>query len=171
VVGGVSAIRPQVQWRWLFGPRVDTCFFMVPIFIGILGYLCTQNPAFFQSVLFSVIVTDSFEAGPFHQGPTWFAYADKRNREHFFNDKVRRRIFLWSPPLIMLSSVVLYLTVKELLILVWMLWAIQHFIQQNIGILLLYHNQNQGEAIVNRTIETRSQWASCLFFFGIFGSV
>jgi len=162
------ALKSQIQWRWLFGPRLDVLFFLVPIFIGIGCFLCTTNPMVLSSVFLTAVITDSFESGPFHQGPTLFAYWDKQNREYFAGDKMRRGIFLFGPPMVMAISILLGIVRKELLILIWMLWAIQHFIQQNIGILLLYHNGKAGEAVVDRTIESRSQWGACLFFFGIF---
>jgi hypothetical protein len=70
----------------------------------------------------------------------------------------------------MVLCTTLYLTAigKPLINLVWMLWALQHFIQQNVGILLLYHNHNKGEAIVPRELEQRSQWAASSFFFAMF---
>lgn len=157
-----------MQWRWLFGSKVDVSIFWLPILVGILAFAGTQTSAFFQSVIFSIIIADAFEAGPFHQGPTLFAYFDKRNREHWGADEKLRRIFFFAPPLIILISTVMFVLCKELVILVWMLWAMQHFIQQNIGILLLYHNHNQGEAVIARSLETRSQWAACSLFFAMF---
>ncbi len=48
--------------------------------------------------------------------------------------------------------------------LVYTLWSIPHFVQQNAGILLLYHDSKSGEAIVNRNLEIKTQQLSGLFF-------
>jgi hypothetical protein len=168
MVGQIAKVVTGCRWRWLFGPQVDVAFFLLPWLVGVIAYTFMQSPQFFQTLLFSIIVADSFEAGPFHQGPTLFAYFDKSNREYFGNDRKRRVIFYLAPPLIIVVSILLFHWSKELVTMIWMLWAIQHFIQQNIGILLLYHNHNQGEVVVSRSIEMRSQWCASLFFFGIF---
>lgn len=73
-----------------------------------------------------------------------------------------------APPLIMLFSVLGMIFCKPLLLAIWVLWSIQHLIQQNVGILLLYHNHNQGEAVVERQVEVRSQQAAGIFFTALF---
>jgi hypothetical protein len=44
------------------------------------------------------------------------------------------------------------------------LWGIQHFVQQNFGITLLYHNKNNNEAIPHRNLILRSLWSPAILF-------
>ena len=47
---------------------------------------------------------------------------------------------------------------------IWFVWSIQHLVQQNIGILLLYHNARANEVVVNRKTETLSVQVSAVLF-------
>jgi hypothetical protein len=155
----------------MFGSGFDVAFFFLPLFFAIWCYWLTQAAGFSQQVVFSALVFTAFGAGPIHQGATFFFYFDKRNRDYYASDAAKQRIFYWAPPLIMAGTIAVYMLVpfgKPIVNLVWMLWALQHFIQQNVGILLLYHNHNKGEAIVPRALEQQSMWASCTFFFVMF---
>ncbi len=47
---------------------------------------------------------------------------------------------------------------------VYIVWSVQHLCQQNVGLLLLYHNHGQNEAIVNRSLEVKSLQIAAVFF-------
>jgi hypothetical protein len=53
---------------------------------------------------------------------------------------------------------------RPLIIAIWLVWSIQHLVQQNVGILLLYHNPKENEAIVNRKTESLSTQIPAVFF-------
>jgi hypothetical protein len=161
----------DIRYPWLFGASFDMAFFFLPLFFAIWCYWMTQSAGFAQQAVFSILVLSAFGAGPIHQGATFFFYFDKRNRDYYASDANKQRIFYWAPPLIILASIAVYMLVpggKAAVNLIWMLWALQHFIQQNVGILLLYHNHNKGEAIVPRPLEQNSLWAASTFFFVLF---
>lgn len=117
-----------------------------------------------SSALLALLIPTSFGLGPFHQGPTWLSYFDAKNREWFGSHVKKRMIFFAGPPLILLCSIVGMFLCKWLIIAIWLLWSIQHLVQQNVGILLLYHNHNRGEAVVDREIEIRSLHIATVFF-------
>src|SRR5207253_2152993 len=47
---------------------------------------------------------------------------------------------------------------------IYILWTIQHLCQQNVGILLLYHNHNAREAMVNRRLELSTVYSAAIFY-------
>lgn len=154
----------RVAYPWMFGRNFDLLFFFAPVLLGIGAYALSQSSYVSGSFFWTVLVLNAFGAGPFHWGPTWFAYFDKNNRAHYMSDKRLKTIFFAGPPLIMAFCVAGMFLAPWLVLLITSAWAIQHLVQQNVGILLLYHNHGKGEAIVPRPLEMRSQWAPAIFF-------
>lgn len=164
-----SGVRSDVlTYPWMFGRSYDTLFFFFPLLIGIFCFSLSQNSAIASSAFWMFLALDAFGAGPFHFGPTWFAYYDKKNREYWGSLPSKRIIFFVAPILLMLGTTLIFMTVFGVVEIVLTLWAIQHVVQQNVGILLLYHNQGKGEAIVDRKLEMQSQQFPAVLFTLIF---
>ncbi len=148
----------------MFGRRFDLFFFFLSFGIGLLAFQLMTSPLVASSALFAALIPTTFGAGPFHQGPTWMMYFDAKNREWYQSSAARKAIFFAGPPLLVTLSVLGMLYFRPLIIGISLIWAIQHLVQQNVGILLLYHNHNQGEAIVERPLEVRSQQIAAIFW-------
>jgi hypothetical protein len=160
--------RSMFCYPWMAGRNFDLLWYFAPIFVAIAAsYLIRANPAWGTGLLF-LFVANAFGVGPAHQGPTWFFYFDKRNREHWSQDRMRVLLYYFAPALVFVVSIVLALYVPWLSLLVTTLWGIQHFVQQNFGITLLYHNKNNNEAIPERNLLLRSLWTPAIFFIAIF---
>lgn len=159
-----SAQAATIRFPWMFSRSYDVFFFFVSFLFGLAVYQLSTASFLAQSIFFTAFVTTAFGAGPFHQGPTWFTYLDAKNREWYRSNRLKLAIFWAGPPLIMLISIAGMVLCKPLIMGIWLLWSIQHLVQQNVGILLLYHNHNQGEAIVERTLEAKSLQVSAAFF-------
>lgn len=160
-----SGARSTVlAYNWMFGRDFDIFFFFFPLALGVLCFALSQSTAISTSAFWMFLVLDAFGAGPFHFGPTWFAYYDKKNLQYWKSLRSKQIVFFLMPPLIILITTLTFMYVFGVVELLITIWAIQHIIQQNVGILLLYHNQSTGEAIVPRQIEMRSlQFPSILF--------
>jgi hypothetical protein len=153
-----------IKFPWMFDRNYDLFFFFISFFIGLLSYLLASSSIAASSALLAFLIPTSFGLGPFHQGPTWMSYFDAQNREWFRSHVKKRMIFFAGPPLIMVCSIAGMFFCKWLIIAIWLLWSIQHLVQQNVGILLLYHNHNRGEAVVDRETEIRSLHIAAVFF-------
>lgn len=154
----------RFRYPWMFGREFDLLFYFAPIAIGIALFLLSQSVLAATQHIWLFLAVNAFGAGPFHWGGTWFTYFDKRNREHYASSSRLRAIYFLGPPLIISICIWGWMNYQWLFFTITLIWAIQHFVQQNIGILLLYHNHNQGEAIVDKKIEKDSQWAPSIFF-------
>lgn len=153
-----------IKFPWMFDRNYDLFFFFISFFIGLLSYLLASSSIAASSALLAFLIPTSFGLGPFHQGPTWMSYFDAKNREWFRSHVKKRMIFFAGPPLIMVCSIAGMFFCKWLIVAIWLLWSIQHLVQQNVGILLLYHNHNRGEAVVDRETEIRSLHIAAVFF-------
>ncbi len=158
----------RLEYPWMFGRTYDLLFFFLPVFFGIACFSLWRYTSLGSSAIWTILLLEAFGAGAFHWGPTWFAYFDKKNREYWNTQPVKMAVFYFGPPIVMTVSILGNVYYPWLITLVTMLWALQHLIQQNVGILLLYHNQGRGEAIVDRTTEMRSQQVPAIFFAAIF---
>jgi len=164
MTGSIASKKTELRYPWMFGKSVDTLFFFAPVLLGV-GLVFTHNIFNHAGWLWTFLILNAFGAGPLHQGATWFAYFDKKNREYFVSTPANRFIFFFGPPLIIIASVFAAIYALQLFVAIGMIWALQHIVQQNIGILLLYHNHGRGEAIVARPLEARTQqFAACTFF-------
>lgn len=158
----------RLEYPWMFGRSYDLLFFFFPALLGIIFFALWRYTALGTSAIWTILLLEAFGAGAFHWGPTWFAYFDKKNRDYWKTQPFRMAVFYIGPFLIMTVCILGNIYYPWLITLVTMLWALQHLIQQNVGILLLYHNQGRGEAIVERPIEMRSQQVPSIFFASIF---
>ena len=154
----------KFKYPWMFGRRFDLFFYFAPIAFGITCYALSQSILADSSTLWLVLAVNAFGAGPFHQGPTWFAYLDKKNRSHYASTDRLKLIFYLGPVLVMAVTVLGWVYFRGIIYAITMAWAVQHIVQQNIGILLLYHNHGRGEALVEKKLESWSQWAPAIFF-------
>jgi len=152
----------------MFSRQYDILFFFAPIAFGIFVYLLSKVTLDGASALWIALIINAFGAGPFHQGPTLFFFWDKEHRAHFASTRKKQFIFFVCPALIMVASILGMFYCQWLTYLIAVAWAIQHLVQQNIGILLLYHNWKRGEAIVPKQLEIISQWAPAIFFSAVF---
>lgn len=160
----IPAASDRFICSWLFGRNFDLFFFFLPVLYGILLFGVAQATSLDTNPLIFLLALDAFGAGPLHLGPTLFVYMDKSNRTHWKGDSVRKYVFFLGPALIILMSVMLNVHQKWLGQLIALAWSIQHIVQQNCGILLLYHDKSKGEAVVDRGIEMRSQQIPALVF-------
>ena len=149
---------------WLFGRNTDLIFFFLPVLYGVMLFVLAQAVSFNTNPLIFLLALDAFGAGPLHLGPTLFVYLDKKNRNYWNSANTRRFIFFMGPALVILLSVLLNVYATWLGQLVALTWSIQHIVQQNCGILLLYHDKSNGEAVVDRKIEMRSQQIPAIVF-------
>lgn len=155
-------------YPWMFGRNFDLLFFFVPVTLGFAFFALARYSPLSTSPLWTILFLEAFGAGAFHWGPTWFAYFDRKNRQYWKSNPNKQAIFFAGPVLVMLACIFGNIYCPWLVQLIAMPWALQHVVQQNVGILLLYHNQNRGEAIVDRTTEIKSQQAPAIFFAAIF---
>jgi hypothetical protein len=166
----IAAFAPEarVQWPWMFSKKFDILFYFAPIAIGIFCFALSQYAFANQNKLWLFLAVNAFGAGPFHWGPTWFTYLDRKNRGHYASSWSTKAIFYLGPPAIILFCAFGWLHCKLLIYAFSMIWTIQHVVQQNVGILLLYHNHGQNEAIADKRLEIHSQWAPSILFSLIF---
>ncbi|MBX9947781.1 MAG: hypothetical protein K2Y39_01330 [Candidatus Obscuribacterales bacterium] len=157
----------RFQFPWMFGREYDILFFFLPAILGVVLFFSVRFSPLGLSALWSILLLEAFGAGAFHWGPTWFAYFDSKNRESWKSQPLKFAVFFVAPLIVLPLCILGSIYIPWVITLITMLWALQHLIQQNIGILLLYHNQNRGEAIVDRTIEMRSLQAPSIFFAAI----
>lgn len=146
----------------------DLLWYFAPILVAIAATYLIQYVPYFATGLLMLFVANAFGVGPAHQGPTWFFYFDKRNRAYWAESKQRIFIYYVAPVLVFVLSIVLAVYVPALSLTIMALWGIQHFIQQNFGITLLYHNKSNNEAIPERNLLLRSLWTPAIFFSTIF---
>ncbi|MFA6555845.1 MAG: hypothetical protein WCT03_05425, partial [Candidatus Obscuribacterales bacterium] len=127
-----------------------------------------QLPAAASPSLLFLFIVNAFGIGPMHQGPTWFFYFDKKNSQYWAQDPKRVALYYVAPLLVGAISAYLAVTTPWLGLTVTTLWGVQHFVQQNLGIVLLYHNKNANEALPNRDLLSRSLWTPSIFFVSVF---
>ncbi len=152
----------------MFGREFDLFFFFISFFIGLLFVQIAAPFLNVKDAVMFALVGNAFGLGPFHQGPTWFAYLDCKNQAHWKKYATKRAIFYLGPPIIFALSILGTLKYSALITAVWVIWSVQHLVQQNVGILLLYHNYKDNEAIVARPIEAKSQQMAAIAFTLIF---
>ncbi|MBP7577320.1 MAG: hypothetical protein KA794_11490, partial [Candidatus Obscuribacter sp.] len=151
--------KPVYKFAWMFGRNNDLIFFFAPIVLSAALYLLLQSHVLAAGVLMA-FVFNGVGLNQLHLGPSWYFYLDKRNISYWREHKNKAALFFAGPPLIMLVSILLGLFAPGLNYLATTLWGMQHFIQQNFGILILYHNPKSGEAIASRNLQNRSLWAA-----------
>jgi hypothetical protein len=160
----------KLRYLWLFGWQNDLLFFFLPIFAGILLFYVFEYANSLKLIFWVAILGQALGLGPFHQGATWFHYFDKRNWHHFFDNRTQRLKYFFVPAIIVLLSAIGIFVCRPLVMLIYIAWSVQHAVQQNFGILLLYHNHKAGEAIAPRDIEQKSIRSAAIFFSLLFFS-
>jgi len=158
-----QALPKPVKFAWLFGARTDLLFFYAPILFGCL-LLAGEQSMLSSSALWAIVLLNALGAGPFHQGATWLSYFDPRNRAEFNATPLKRFVFFAAPLLIFFGTIAGMMIYPLAAILIFFAWSLQHIVSQNIGILLLYHNHDSDEAVVDRRLEIRTQVMSALTF-------
>lgn len=162
-----QAATRSVRFAWMFGARTDIAFFYAPIVLGCLLLACEQT-VLARSAIWGIILLNAFGAGPFHQGATWFAFFDKNNRSEYASTVSKRLIFFAGPLAVFACTIAATMLCPAVAIIVFFIWSLQHIVSQNIGILLLYHNHGGNEAIVDRSLEIKTQAIPAVVFGLIF---
>ena len=161
----VSAGNLKITSPWLSSARNDLAFFFLPVLLALLLTTLFHHNAIANSPILSLLLLQGFGLAPFHQGVTWFHYFDRTNRTHY---TVAKNIW-WAiilPLAIVVLSTGCFFFSPPVFFFVFVLWTIQHIAKQNVGILLLYHNHDLNEAVVERDVEVGSvQTASAMFSF------
>ncbi|MBS1953673.1 MAG: hypothetical protein JST89_05800 [Cyanobacteria bacterium SZAS-4] len=157
----------NVTTPWLSSARTDVAFFFAPALIATILTSLFRHDAVVNSPFLLFLILQGFALGPFHQGLTWFQYFDKANLQQYSHSQNLFWAFV-APILVVVFSTLTYWFSPPLLLFVYVVWTIQHIAKQNIGILLLYHNQARNEAIVPRDIEARSIETSAALFSFLF---
>lgn len=155
-------------YPWMASRNFDLLWYFAPILVAIAATYLIQYVPYFGTGLLMLFVANAFGVGPAHQGPTWFFYFDKRNRAYWAENKKRIFIYYVAPVMVFVLSILLAVYIPALSLTIMALWGIQHFIQQNFGITLLYHNKNNNEAIPDRDLLLRSLWTPAILFSTMF---
>jgi hypothetical protein len=161
----VLAGNLKISTPWLSSAKNDLLFFFAPFAVALLLSTLFRQGAVANSPILLLLLLQGFGLAPFHQGVTWFHYLDRKNRAHYVSEK---NIY-WSivlPIAIVLVGTLLFFFAANLFFLVYVIWTIQHIAKQNVGILLLYHNHDLNEIVIDRRLEVGSlQTAAALFSF------
>jgi len=154
--------RGGLRFRWLFSKTIDLSIFYLPVLLGFLAYGLLQSDFFGRAVFFSFLLFQGFGLSEFHIGTTWFHYLDRRNWHYYTESADNRRTFLIAPTAWILATTVAQIFIPKLVFSLFLIWTIQHLVQQNVGILLLHHGDT--DARVERNLEVRTQhWAAIAF--------
>lgn len=152
------------RYAWMFGRRNDLLFLYIgPLILAMAVYSVVANNVFAAGLLFALLF-NGIGLNQLHLGPSWFFYLDSENRQYWSEHKFKALAFYAGPPIILLASGLAQVYVPFANYAFTTLWGMQHFIQQNFGMLVLYHDRKSGEAIVSRELQLRSIWSASLFF-------
>lgn len=155
--------KSNLKFPWLLGYENDLLYLLGPNLIAFAFYFYAFfNPAFMDAA--APLITFTYAGNVIHQAATWFHYLDRRNRGYYTNTARQRFKFIFAPILIVALSILGGFLYAPIVALIYILWSMPHFVQQNAGILLLYHDAKSGEAIVDRKLEVKTQQLSGLFF-------
>ncbi len=147
----------NIRFDWMFSPWQDLLYFFLPVPFTLMLYLGAQQFEATNALLYTIIVFEIVGFGAFHQGATWFHFLDKENRKHYFVGKKGILDFVVQPLFLFVATVVGEITVPALTFFIYICWSLNHAIQQNIGIMLLYQNSKTNEAKIPRAIQSWSQ--------------
>jgi hypothetical protein len=160
--------KARLTFPWIFNQKLDLLFFFLPVILAPLMLMLAQSSFAVNSAFWGILIINSFGLGDFHVGATWFNYFDRKNRSFYASSPAKIRIYYLIPAAIIPLTMFGVIYLPALTVFIYMAWSIQHLVQQNVGLLLLYHNHKQNEAIVGRTLEMRSLHAGAVFFSMIF---
>jgi len=131
--------------------------FFLPVPFGLLLLWGSSAFEFSNVLLFALIGLEVTALGAFHQGATFFHFLDKTNQEHYFATRKGQFTFILMPLFLLFATIIGDYYLSAITFLIYACWALNHGVQQNIGILLLYQNGNTNEAKVPRSIQAWSQ--------------
>lgn len=158
----------RLTFPWIFNQKLDLLFFFVPVILAPLVFVLAQSNFALNSAFWGILIINSFGLGDFHIGITWFNYLDRKNRGFYTSTANKIRIHYLMPMVIVSLSILGVVYVPAITVFIYMAWSVQHLVQQNVGLLLLYHDHKQHEAIVNRALELRTLHSGAVFFFMLF---
>ncbi|HEY9717355.1 MAG TPA: hypothetical protein V6C69_07800 [Trichormus sp.] len=154
--------RGGMRFRWLFSKTIDLSIFYLPVLLGILACALVHADVFSRTIFFSFLLFQGFGLADFHIGATWFHYLDRRNWHFYTQSSDNRLNYLFIPLAWIVATAVAQIFIPKLVFSLFIIWTIQHLVQQNVGILLLHHND--GDARVERNLEVRTQhWTAIAF--------
>jgi hypothetical protein len=154
--------RSGVRSRWLFSKTIDLSIFYLPVLLGFLAYGLLHADFLGRAVFFSFLLFQGFGVSDFHIGATWFHYFDRRNWRFYTHSSDNRLNYLLIPLAWIVGTCIGQVFVPKIVFSLFIIWTIQHLVQQNVGILLLHHND--ADARVERNLEVRTQhWAAIAF--------
>lgn len=157
--------QSMIGFDWMFSPWQDFLYFFLPVPFAFLLFCGAQAFQATNALLYAVIAQEVLGLGAFHQGATWFHFLDKDNREHYLAGVQGKLNFILFPIALFASFVVGEMLVPALAFFIYVCWSLNHAVQQNIGIMLLYQNSKSAdEAKVPREIQIWSQrWMALCF--------
>ncbi len=163
----MQAIPQKVQsirFDWMFSPWRDLLYFFLPVPLAFLMFAGAQAFETTNALLFALIAQEVIGLGAFHQGATWYHFLDKRNRDHYFVGMKGLVNFVLAPLALFLGTVAGEALLPAFTFFIYVCWSLNHAVQQNIGILLLYQNSKGNEARASRDIQVASQrWLALCF--------
>jgi hypothetical protein len=154
----------RARFVWMFGQRIDLAFLFLPAILAPLVFIIGQSSLLIKSALWTAVFLNAFGLGDFHVGITWLNYFDRKNLSFYNSSLGKKLIYSLGPPAIVILTIVGSFLCPAAVATIYMAWSVQHLVQQNVGLLLLYHNHGQNEAIVNRTLEVKSLHLAAIFF-------
>lgn len=154
----------SVRFDWMFSPWKDLLFFFLPVPLAFLMFSAAQTFKISNAVLYAVILLEVIGLGAFHQGATWFHFLDRENRQHYFLGWKGKLNFVAGPLLLFLATVAGEVYYPALTFFLYVCWSLNHAVQQNIGVLLLYQNSKSDEVKIPRSIQSWSQRFMALSF-------
>lgn len=157
-----------LNFGWLADARTDIAFFFAPLIPAIALFCWASHIAIGSSVLLTVVLLQGLGVGPFHLGATYFHFLDKRITSVYAGSPWRACIVYGAMVIIAVFCIGGSVWFPTITATAFILWTVQHLVKQNTGILLLYHNWNSGEAIVDKDTEIGTQHAAAWFFSLIF---
>ncbi len=161
----VSVRNPTITTPWLSSARNDLTLFFLPAVLALGLSTLFRTNIVANSPILLLLLLQGFGFGPFHQGLTWFHYFDRNTLAHYTSTK-NIRWAVMAPAAIVVVSTICFWYSPTFFFFVYVIWTIQHIAKQNIGILLLYHNSDLSEAVVEREVEVGSiQTAAAMFSF------
>lgn len=158
----------SIRFDWMFSPWKDLLYFFLPVPLAFLMFAGAQAFELTNALLFALIAQEVLGLGAFHQGATWFHFLDKSNRDYYLVGWKGKLTFILTPLLLFCATVAGAVYWAPLTFFVYVCWSLNHAVQQNIGILLLYQNSKTEEARIPRDIQVWSQRLMALSFALVF---
>ncbi len=159
---------PKFRFGWLYGKQSDLVVFVLPLFLMVVLSVCSSADLAWAAIAVFFVAEAGPILGQFHGGATWFHYFDRRNREYYGSNRRRTFLFFLMPALVILLTITGWYFARQLTFFIYMIWTVQHLVQQNVGILLLYRNSLSTDVTVPRVFEARTLQISAATFVAAF---